>query len=357
VTLPLWAHAERRCPRLTATGAVPNPALWFHPPVPPGSVFDAGARLGHPPFMASITMPAVDALHLLAPYQPTVSWLWAIRRFGENATAEEMASAYGPLLDYDVRVLRAASVRLARFGRDASVLHERACALEADECLAAGAYFAARGRDAEALRSYERAIAEARDRVGVANDVDWIVDYYLEHGREADARRVANVAAGTYSSAGLGTLARLLERMSRLDEAHGVYQKIRERYEASTMLDRFYVRQAQRTAGARYAAEAQAATARLFPGGLQKVTSATLPQPPRPEGIRVVEIEDLERLRAIGVRPDDILMAVDGYRVLNVDQWLTVRSFTDAPQISVIVFRGGGYLDLSGPYTRYKWGR
>jgi hypothetical protein len=48
---------------------------------------------------------------------------------------------------------------------------------------------------------------------------------------------------------------------------------------------------------------------------------------------------------------------VDGYRVRTIDQWLTVRSFTDAPRIAVTVFRGGGYMDLTGPYTRYKWGR
>ena len=64
-----------------------------------------------------------------------------------------------------------------------------------------------------------------------------------------------------------------------------------------------------------------------------------------------------EKLRRLGLRPGDSVMAIDGYRVHNAAQWLAVRSFSDARSLSAIVWRGGGYLEVSGPYVRQKFGR
>src|SRR5207253_6466149 len=65
------------------------------------------------------------------------------------------------------------------------------------------------------------------------------------------------------------------------------------------------------------------------------------PSSSRPDGMGVDPQTMTEKLRRLGLRPGDSVMAIDGYRVHNVAQWLAVRSFSDARSLSAIVWRGG----------------
>jgi tetratricopeptide (TPR) repeat protein len=202
-------------------------------------------------------------------------------------------------------------------------------------------------------------MAEARDPVGVANDVNWLVDYYLDHGRRDDALRAATFAADVYSSAGLKALARLMERLGRYDDAGAWYHRLVERYEDEDTIAQFYLRYRERVGGDRYQAEAQAALAKVFPQGLTKTTLADFREAPPDEngfGWRVMTRGMTEQLRRAGLQPGDLVVAADGYRVRDANQWVTIRSFRDDPTVSLIVWRGDRYITLDGPYVRQKFG-
>ena len=63
-----------------------------------------------------------------------------------------------------------------------------------------------------------------------------------------------------------------------------------------------------------------------------------------------------QKLREAGIHPGDIIVAADGYRVHNTDQWAAIRSFRDDTTVSLIIWRGNGYQQLNGTYVRMKFG-
>ena len=64
-----------------------------------------------------------------------------------------------------------------------------------------------------------------------------------------------------------------------------------------------------------------------------------------------------EAWRRIGLRRGDFLVGLDGWAVEGPDQLDAIVTFTDAPQVSVVVLRGGaGLIQLSGAYPRWKYG-
>lgn len=351
-----WERAHRVCPRERDTGALPDPELWFQPGMPPGTAFDAGARL-RSKLVVAYPLPVVEELHRGSPYDRSIAGLLGVRRFGSNMKPQELQGVLGPLLEYDTPAARDVLQVAIQTDTDVGIWQERLCAMDADACIQAGFYFGARGEDARALHAFERALAEARDPVGVANEVNWPVDYYLDHGRQEDALRVATFAANAYSEEGLRTMGRLQERLRRYDEAIMWYRRIAERYEDSSHLDEFYVRYRQRVGDGRYEAEARAALQKLFPQGLTRAALGDFRQAPTsglPEGWRVTGMT--EKLRRVGLREGDVVVAADGFRVRDGNQWVAIRSFRDDPAVSLIVWRGGGYMELTGPYVRQKFG-
>ena len=55
-----------------------------------------------------------------------------------------------------------------------------------------------------------------------------------------------------------------------------------------------------------------------------------------------------------GVREGDRFVVLDGYRVRNWEQYKCVRSFSDRPRMTAIVWRDGRFVRLSGVY-RYRF--
>jgi tetratricopeptide (TPR) repeat protein len=241
-------------------------------------------------------------------------------------------------------------------GGDAGPYHERLCDLDPDECTGAAKWFAARGEDERALKAFERAFEKSRDPLPVANNADWPVDYYLDHERPDDALRIAAYAADVYSHSGLITMARLMERLGRYNDAVSWYQRAQERYESSTNLDQFYVRYHYRVGGERYAQESAAALQRLLPKGLEKAAFSDFHGAPNSGDGYSASNSEMQRLKEAGVHTGDIIVSFDGYRVYNRTQWLLIRSLRDDQTASLVVWRGGGYIQLDGPYVRSKFG-
>jgi tetratricopeptide (TPR) repeat protein len=262
-----------------------------------------------------------------------------------------------PVLDYDKRasyvLLRAAT----NSGADSGPYQEQVCEIDPEDCIGAGEYFAARGENSRAIKAFERALSKVGDSVLVANNMDWPVDYYLDNGREDDAFRIAKFAADVYSYRGLRTMGRLMERLGRYDDAVSWYQRIQERYDDSSVLEQLYVRYRQRVGGDRFAKESATALNKMFPNGLEKAAYSDFTNSPTSgDGCKITEKDMTQKLRETGLRTGDLIVAADGYRVHNAEQWTTIRSFSDDPAISLIVWRGGGYLQLNGKYIRMKYG-
>jgi tetratricopeptide (TPR) repeat protein len=134
-----------------------------------------------------------------------------------------------------------------------------------------GFYLAEHKLDDEAAAAYRKGIANAgeEDGVAVSNMSEWLVNYEFEHGRKAQALRLAKSAAEVYSYRGLRTMGRLADRMSRFDEAESYFQKIAERYDGKLPLASFYYRRARLAGDTRYGAKLEPLLKEFLPAGVE----------------------------------------------------------------------------------------
>jgi hypothetical protein len=352
-----WAMIEATCARTNPGLALPPAIQWFALPSMRGLALDLQQRIALKGGSPALTPEQLRTLLAIAPRDQLLIALalGAERQGAGRNTPEQMQRLYGPLLQYDLSAMRSLASLFEENVEEYVRRYEAIVAIVPDEYMALGAYLAEHHRPAEAAAAYENAIRRAKDRIRVSNSMGWLVDNYFDGGKPADALRVASMASGTGSAGGIETLARLLERRGLYRDAETRYRSLGERYGEWGPVHRFYVRYEQRVGDGRYRIEALAATQRLFPRGLQRVTVAELSGPPGNKGVAVGG--DWPRAwRELGTRPPDVIVAVDGYRVESKEQLECVASFSDDPRLSVVVWRDGKYEEITGPFSRWGFG-
>lgn len=237
-------------------------------------------------------------------------------------------------------------------------LFEKITAIEPREYLSLGNYLLDLELEDEAAAAFEKAIAKASDRITVSNSVQWLVGYYCDHARIDRAREVAQLAADVGSARGLEAMGYFSERVGRYADAESWYQKIVEQYgegDGRTSLDDFYIRYARRVGNDRFSGQAAAALARVFPAGLERVSPGDLSSPPPPRQSVPLD-DDWQGYRRIGIIKDDLVVAVNGYRVRGSRQYYLVLSFDDRPELTLIVWRQGRYVEVKGHLKRTAYG-
>lgn len=127
------------------------------------------------------------------------------------------------------------------------------------------------------------------------------------------------------------TLAGLLERRNRVEEARELFEAVAKRYPGprERSLAAFYYRQAVIAKRAEYVDLWKNTEQALFPGGL-KPTPVTMANQPA-KGIFVDR--DSTESRKVRLQAGDIIVGVDGFQVENEAQFATVMAFggADAP--------------------------
>jgi tetratricopeptide (TPR) repeat protein len=344
-----WLLARGRCRGGAETATVPRARLWFTTGVPPGTAFEAVRRLG---VSASLVRPQLDALAVRAPYDFELARQALEARAGKEPSPQALDAAYGALLEYHLGALwdraQASEGDVAEYRRFA----ERILALDADSGLAVGEYLARQGLGEAAASAYETAVRGGRDRVAVANRCAWLVEYYLDHGHEPDALRLAQEAADTFSARGIVTLARLLEQLGRYPEALAWLEKEAERYDDPREVEEYRLRRERRAPGEGPLAAARAALLRHFPQGLERVDLGDFLLEPK----RGVEIRESSRaLASLGLDKGDVIVALDGYRTASYQQYRIVRDMTDDPEVRLIAWHGDRYVEARGSFPRRRF--
>jgi hypothetical protein len=335
-----WDFAYRQCARVTA--GFPSYTSWFAPVVPAGTAFDVDRRLRTGDIALKVDLAAIEGLRRLAPYNESVVLAYLGKKYGAKLDPAVVAQEFGRMAEYQVSALR----RIQEASKDDPAARlatlEKMCAASADRCVDLGVYLAwAQSPDA-AARAYQKAVDGARDRVYVANSVEWLVNYYHDHGDTAKALALATMAAEAYSEKGLETMARYQERLKNYDEAERYYKAAEERYGQGRLAD-FYLRYQKQVGGDRFAREAKAASERVFPSGLKKVALSDLQAPAN--GVLVTNPANGQ---GWGLRVGDVVVALDGYRVENTSQYAFAKALSQEPKMRLFVQRGNGFVELMG---------
>jgi tetratricopeptide (TPR) repeat protein len=338
------------------------PGLWDvcewhkHNP-PPFTGYMVRSRLNHLSFIhPPDALNLLKALHERAPFNPDAARaLLHLRhgRQGDKAPIESLEAAYGPMLEYSVPqmalVARLATNNPAFYQR----YMERAASLRPLHYFELGDYLIAREQPDEAAGCYEKGVAQCDDAVAVANRSRWLVLYYFENNRMADAELLANRAADTYSYQGLKTKGDLLYWQGQYDESLSYYQKIDERYHAPYAVVQWWADYRGRTNDARFDAEIEKRMNTLFPRGVETVTLKSFEGQPD-EGVKIRGENEL--IRQAGLKENDIIVAINGRRIYDLPQYLYVRSQLTNPEMHFICWDGQRYVERSASPPHYRFG-
>jgi hypothetical protein len=315
---------------------MPNYRDWFVPVAPFGTVLDSWHRWGKRIFRPFPTAESLEPLVGLAPWNEGVRIRRIWSSVGRNPPLEPARAELAELAEYDIRALETLAEAARDQPQEQARLYKRLCDLNSDHCVAYARALVEQKREEEAAAAYRSWAATARDAVRVTHDIDWLVNYEYDHGRPKEAFQLARQAAATYSAAGLYTLARLLEKDGKLDEAEAHFRTESERYD-SVGLFAFHRRHLDNP---RYKRAYEAKLRETFPGGMEKVTLEDFSGPPR-DGVLVDQLR-YQSMRH-GLRRGVVIVALDGVRVHTVRQFYVVQALKDEDGMELIVWQLGAY--------------
>ncbi len=347
-----WVCFHEPPATLALPPTLPTYKEWFQPRLPFGTALDAWNRLrapgGHPYPPAA----AVQTVHALAPWDRGLAWAALEAVHGHHVPYAALVENFGLFSDYDAGALRG----LADASGDAPArqeeLHRKRCDLVVDTCNSLADHLAAHGRLEEAIALDRKFFEGARDRVKASNQARRLVDWDFEHGRKQEALSVAQRAAEVASYGGIETLALLLEKMGRYGEAAKRFEEIKDHYGNVGQLIAFYNRRA--AAGATlFAGRREAALKELFPAGMEKASLADFSSPPR-DGL--IMRGGSGEMNKVGLRENDIVVALDGTRVHSYEQYDVVRGMLKGTEMALIVWSQGHYREVRASPPNHLFG-
>lgn len=327
-----WNVADTECP-----GAFPKPEGWFAPWLPRGTLFDLKVRLAIPALAGAAMGANWTELLTLPTYDFDVLG-WAVGR-GENRDPEKkdfekFRSEFG----YNTKLLLDWRRVATTLGQPQEALEPArlACQLEPQECFMLIDILRANGLSNEAFQAAEQAFKEAGDSVRASHEADWVVDEYVRLGRLSPARELAAKVAQTGSEPGLLTVARLLEREGRYEEAQRLLQRLDERYR-STNEKKFLVRRLARTSRGKKS-EIEAALVRIVApvpeGGMSEINALVTEDWLSWRGLLF-----RAELEAMGAKVGDVIEDVNGTAVKSLAQVVLALTFDDRPQVTLTLSR------------------
>jgi hypothetical protein len=324
----------------------PTETAWLTPAVPTGTAFDLGVRAlragcPRPPTLAQAALWAQEM-----PYDHWTQWAHAYFAAGKGVPSLAVVRrAFGPLFDYDEGALMKAIEYTAMSLDERIGLTRSLCAVSTSRCPMLTELLLRDGRDLDAVKVYEQWFAQSRDRVGVANEMLWLMRYYVEQGNPSRAETIARDAASTGSARGVEVLAEFLDRSNRSDEAEQSYREIGERYRnRATSLGTYLMRRALKNGDTALQATAVGLLHEVFEAGVQPIVSHALPVRPT-AGVTFVGFG--KRAAAAGLEPTDVIVGVDGWRVASVHEYVEAARFSFDPVMKLTVWRKGRYQEIS----------
>jgi hypothetical protein len=318
---------------------------WYQSKFFPGTAYDIRFRAEQASGTMTISLSPDELCKLreIAPFNTSLLWNDLRQATNYHPTPEQTAAQFDYVGQYNVWAMRLVADNSKNDPERFAELYNRVCQLEPARYIDLGDYLRDHGKDEAAAVAYQNAFDHSPDRVQVSNSCGWLVNYYFDHGRKADAFKIAEDAADAYSARGLETMAQLLERSGRLPEAEEYYRKIDNRYEGHTEVGAFYFR--NRTKSSQYASAAHEQVARVFPKGLESAKIEDLVEPPT-DGVKVTGWSGVTQ--KIGMQVGDILVAIDGLRLHNQAQYFFLRDGAIDPNISYLVWRKTKYIQIRG---------
>ena len=356
VTAGAWPIAERTPEVLTAgewnfllqpphgiarAALLPLDRGWFESSSPAGTAFDVEHRGLQPMCRWPASLADAGRWAHDRPYDPWTQWAFAWLPVTGKPALGAVRKALGPLLEYDVAGLSLIYDNLDLSTDEKIEFGGRMCSLAPDRCVRLADLLLLEHRERDAAAAYERWIANARDRVTVSNGVLWLVRYYRDTGRTDQARATAAMVADTGSVRGLRTLGEQLEAEGRPADAEKIYRHIVDQYpDVTGPLGIFLLKRAIAANDTALQGEAFNLLRPIFPDGLLR---------PGPTEMDAVPTDGAvfgtygRRPASFGLKRDDVIVRVDGWRVRTAQQLIEAMRLSFDGAVTFTVWRGNKY--------------
>jgi hypothetical protein len=344
VNAPMWYRFREQPPKDIKPTQFPELHSWFMPLIPTGTVYQNSFRVLNPMAPSVPQPPILVRWTELAPYDHRTLYQRVWQETDSKPTIADGLRAFAPIYDYDLHAAWWIFDYMKGQQEDYIPIAEHMCELDVDKCQKLAWQLVRVNRDEEAVKVFEKFAAEARDRVAVSLNMEWVVQYLYDAKKYPRANRLAQMAGETGSNGGLLTLARLLERMEHYEEAEEIYRQLQARYDNTFDLGGFCLRQARRTGQKKYVDDARTLLQKVLPQGLETLP-ADRPSTPPVDGVRLFGVSP--RGARLGIREGDIVIGIDDIRVHQADQFKLVMGLNETDFLKFTVWRDNTYQDLS----------
>jgi len=352
----VWNYVSYRVPFGDIYVPPPHPFIneWHRHNPPPGTAYNPYPRMNHPSLMGQTdTSARLDRLHALAPWDHDIAYYLVKDHYGSQPTAEQLMDGYRAELEFVPDPMR----KIAQASETQPAVYiewmTRAAALNPAAYYPLGTYLVKHGRDAEAAVAYVNGMTRDPDSVTMATYAGWLVTYFEAHGQPENATALADRAAETYSYDGLEAKARLLETRKDYDQALAVYSAMVERYQIMRGLGNFLIRTQKVVPAPKYRELLTRTLSDAAGWKLPRVELKDLSSAPV-NGV-VFTAENSETIKA-GLKPGDVIVAAQGYRVHDYPSYTVLRDFDATGPLRLILWRNGAYLELSASPPKHSFG-
>ena len=334
----------------------PSPHIndWFKHNPPPDTAYDSEWRREQPNILdRPDAIQHLEWMHEKAPY----SW-WPVGallrvKFKDSPTFEQEEALLRPVLDYDARSMS----KLAGQIENNPVAYEKLMLQAAGHIPCAylylGHYFAQRGQDAKAIQYLKKGMDFDRDAVRAASYAGELMKLYLKQGRKPAAAELVGRAAEVYSYDGLKSKADYLEAEGRYGEAVKIYDDIEASYGPQKETLKFLMRANAKLGDATFDHVIKSHMTSFFPDGIENVTLSSFTGPPT-DGVLISEV-NAETAKA-NLSRGTIIVALNGIRVHNFDQYTYARDVLKASELNLIVWQNEQYRQITANPPNRKFG-
>ena len=325
--------------------ANPHCNEWTKYDPPPGTAFEPSVRLDFPSFVGGYGNGGKDRVlkaHELAPFDLVISRYMRRNYYNDSWTYDDAMSIFGPMLPYSgIAGLAVASAQTNQpEAYEKTMLH--AAEMEPSLYYQLGNYDWKRGRTNEAIKAYEQGTDKDSDAVQAAEYAKRQIAYYLATGDKEKARQTAEFAGDVYSYDGLEAKAEFLEKTGELNQALEWYDKIQERYGSSADALNFCVRHRKPTGNA-YFDKQVAAHLKNWTDTQEQVQLADFKTRPT---AGVLLNGDSDTMNKADLHKGDVVVAVRGIRVRDIEEFTVARDMDAAVTIPLIVWQKGRYRQV-----------
>ena len=266
--------------------------------------------------------------------------------YADEVTEKNVNKIFGSMTEYHTGVRSLLVDAYQDVPQKYMAIMKEICQSDPSQYIILADYLVSKGMKQDAAQAYQNAVDLMPDRVTIANNCSWLVNYYFDIGQKQKAMDIASMAADVYSYGGLQTMAKLLERMQKLEEAEQYYARIARRYNAEEELVNFYFRHNKVPNNKMISVsdnrlEYVAKKVNI----VDLVSSAPISyeqlELEKNWGVKVWKVFR-GAARAAGLEHDDIFLAVDGLRVYSINEWhIALSKNSKRSSVNLLVNRDG----------------